>query len=110
MILYSEHQSVSNEKLRYSHDTTTGYITDYTPANRKRGGYIGYRFTLNGKTYENDKSYDTVYDYMTLKLMHVPLTIIYQKGDTDNNQILLRKWEYIKYGLSVPDTISSLDH
>lgn len=96
----------SVELLRYNHDTITGYVIGYTRAERTMGGFIHYWFSLNGKTYENEKMYDTVYDYMAVGLWDTPLTILYQIGDTDNNTILIRKEEYMKYGLPFPASLA----
>lgn len=109
-ILNSEHMSVKNEKLRANHDTATGFIKGFEHASRSRGGYIVFSFSVNGKDYENDKFYDTMHESMVESLKNVPLTVVYQVGDTSNSQILIRQREYMKFGVTIPDTIIKLNY
>lgn len=102
-------QSALREKLTSRHDITTGYLVDFSTTPKTHGGYIYYRFSVNGKSYKSNMFYDTMNDDIYASLLSEPLTVIYQIGDTSNNQILLLKRDYVRYKLPVPDVVARLN-
>jgi hypothetical protein len=84
---------------------TTGIITGTSSNQRNTGGGVYFKFYANGKEYEGSTGYPNLSTTFCEDLVGRKFPVIYSSKRIKNNQMLLTKEIFEKYGMKQPDSL-----
>jgi len=105
-LIYSSTKSVFiGNQLEINSSFTQGYIVDCTKFSKRTGGNIEYKFYINNKEFTGNKTYSEIDEFKCKDFIGKGFAIAYDSVSTSNNEILITKEDYQRYGIPYPDSL-----
>lgn len=92
-------------RLMTHHSITDGIFNDFTTGGRS-GSLVHYSFEINGKTYTATDICNGVKSNKGYFLTEHHFPVVYQIGDTDNNEMLITPDDFKAFHIEFPDSLS----